>query len=223
MNLPWLASQLRKYADRIDHAGAPKLTHWTFTFEDYRGMVFREDGRGCRIAYLGDVEYGKAHAEAGDVEQSRKGAPVLQSARRRLRDPATSAPAAHLEHIGRIVFGRPVFGAAAGRPLPPEGHPADRDDSVPAILNRGCHLGVSLTDEQARLLMGTPGFTPGFAKGGIVNPRADLGTCQHPASEAVTGTAGGPYCGVCGVPVVLPPERHTTGRFECFEDREVPR
>lgn len=67
MNLPWLASQLRKYADRIDHAGAPKLTHLTFTFEDYRGMVIREDGRGCRIAYLGDEEYRKAHSEAGDI------------------------------------------------------------------------------------------------------------------------------------------------------------
>ena len=56
--------QLRKLADRIDHHGAPKLTHWTFTFERGRGLVFREDGRGCLVAYLGDDEYEKAHAEA---------------------------------------------------------------------------------------------------------------------------------------------------------------
>jgi hypothetical protein len=55
---------LRKWADRIDHHGAPKLTHWTFTFEKYRGLVFREDGRGCRVAYLGNEEYEKAHTEA---------------------------------------------------------------------------------------------------------------------------------------------------------------
>lgn len=58
-----LARLLRDLADRIDHDGAPKLTHWTWTFELYRGAVFREDGRGCRVAYLGD-EYDKAHAEA---------------------------------------------------------------------------------------------------------------------------------------------------------------
>jgi hypothetical protein len=60
-----LADGLRRLADRIDHAGAPKLTGWTFTFEDYRGIVFREDGRGCRVAYLGDAEYEKAHDQAG--------------------------------------------------------------------------------------------------------------------------------------------------------------
>lgn len=59
-----IADLLRKYADRIDHHGAPKLTHWTFTFELHRGMVFREDGRGCRVAYLGGHEYERAHTEA---------------------------------------------------------------------------------------------------------------------------------------------------------------
>jgi hypothetical protein len=60
-----LAGWMRKMADRIDHAGAPKLTHWTFTFELYRGMAFREDGKGCRVAYLGgDDEFDKAHTQA---------------------------------------------------------------------------------------------------------------------------------------------------------------
>lgn len=55
---------LRRLADRIDHAGAPKLTHRTFTFETGTGIVFREDGKGCRVAYLGDAEYERAFTEA---------------------------------------------------------------------------------------------------------------------------------------------------------------
>ena len=59
-----LARLLRDFADRIDRDGAPKLTHWTWTFELGRGAVFREDGRGCRVAYLGDEEYEKAHTQS---------------------------------------------------------------------------------------------------------------------------------------------------------------
>lgn len=59
-----LARRLRFLADRMDHAGAPKATHWSFTFEDQEGIRFREDGRGCRLWYLGDAEYEKAHTEA---------------------------------------------------------------------------------------------------------------------------------------------------------------
>jgi hypothetical protein len=59
-----LAGFLRRAADRIDHAGAPKLIHWSFTFENRRGIVFREDGRGCPLAYLGDAAYSRAHDEA---------------------------------------------------------------------------------------------------------------------------------------------------------------
>lgn len=47
-----IAWQLRKYADRIDPAGAPKYTHWTFTFERGRGLVFREDGKGMPCLVL---------------------------------------------------------------------------------------------------------------------------------------------------------------------------
>lgn len=59
-----LARFLRRLADRIDHAGAPKLTHRTFTYETGIGIVFREDGRGCPVAYLGDAAYARAHDEA---------------------------------------------------------------------------------------------------------------------------------------------------------------
>jgi hypothetical protein len=59
-----IGAWMRKWADRIDYAGAPKITHWTFTFERGKGLVFREDGRGCMVAYLGDAEYDKAHAES---------------------------------------------------------------------------------------------------------------------------------------------------------------
>jgi hypothetical protein len=60
-----LAAFLRRTADRIDHAGAPKLTGWSFTFEQHRGAVLRRDGRGCPLAYLGDRDYSRAHDEAG--------------------------------------------------------------------------------------------------------------------------------------------------------------
>jgi len=56
--------RLRRLADRIDQHGAPKVTNWTFTFELGRGLVFRQDGRGCPVAYLGDDEFEKAHTEA---------------------------------------------------------------------------------------------------------------------------------------------------------------
>ena len=61
-----IANWLRRLADRIDHAGAPKLIHWSFTFETGRGIMFRDDGKGCPLAYLGDADYSRAHAEADD-------------------------------------------------------------------------------------------------------------------------------------------------------------
>lgn len=61
-----LAKLLRRLADRIDYHGAPKATHLSFTFERGQGLVVNEDGRGCRLWYLGDDQYAKAHAEATD-------------------------------------------------------------------------------------------------------------------------------------------------------------
>ncbi|MGW5519031.1 hypothetical protein [Nocardia africana] len=64
--------RLRTWADRIDYKGAPRrLTSYTFTFEDGEGIRFREDGRGCRLWYLGDADYDKAHDES-DSEQRRR-------------------------------------------------------------------------------------------------------------------------------------------------------
>jgi len=62
-----IADVLRKYADRLDHAGAPKAISVRFTFEDHVGIMFRDDGRGCRLWYLGDQDYERAHTEAGPV------------------------------------------------------------------------------------------------------------------------------------------------------------
>jgi hypothetical protein len=61
------ARWLRRLADRIDHAGAPKIMHWSFTFEEGEGIVFRDDGRGCPLAYLGDRDYKRAHDESGPL------------------------------------------------------------------------------------------------------------------------------------------------------------
>lgn len=59
-----VARWLRRWADQLDYAGAPKAIGWSFTFEHRRGIVFREDGRGCRLWYLGDAEHERAHTEA---------------------------------------------------------------------------------------------------------------------------------------------------------------
>lgn len=58
---------LRTVADRIDYPGAPKAMSVTFTFEERPGIVFRDDGRGCRLWHLGDADYERAHDEAGPV------------------------------------------------------------------------------------------------------------------------------------------------------------
>jgi hypothetical protein len=60
---------LRTWADRIDYRGAPRYTHWSFTFEAGEGVRFRDDKRGCPIAYLGQDDYARAHAEADTAQQ----------------------------------------------------------------------------------------------------------------------------------------------------------
>lgn len=65
-----IANRLRRWADRFDYAGAPKAIGWSFTFEAGRGIVFREDGRGCRLWYLGDDSYERAHGET-DTDHAR--------------------------------------------------------------------------------------------------------------------------------------------------------
>ena len=55
---------LRRLADRIDYRGAPRYTGYSFTFETGEGIRVRGDKRGCPIAYLGEADYARAHAEA---------------------------------------------------------------------------------------------------------------------------------------------------------------
>jgi hypothetical protein len=84
-----IARWLRRLADRIDRGGAPKLTHWSFTFEEGEGIRFREDGRGCPVAYLGDDDYGRAHTEAGPVpfpERMRRFVAAISAASQELHD-----------------------------------------------------------------------------------------------------------------------------------------
>jgi hypothetical protein len=59
-----IAELLRRLANLIDYAGAPKRTHWSFTWEDGEGVVLRTDGAGCRLFYLGRDEYERAFSEA---------------------------------------------------------------------------------------------------------------------------------------------------------------
>lgn len=64
----YVAEQLHLTADRLSSNNARRLLHWTFTYEPGRGQVFREDGRGCRLAYLSAADYERAHTEADDPQ-----------------------------------------------------------------------------------------------------------------------------------------------------------
>lgn len=57
---------LRRWADRIDHHGAPRSIDWSFTIEQGHGLVFHNDRKtGCPLYYLGTDDYEKAHRDAG--------------------------------------------------------------------------------------------------------------------------------------------------------------
>ena len=43
---------------------AARLAGFLRRAADRRGIVFRDDGRGCPLAYLGDAAYSRAHDEA---------------------------------------------------------------------------------------------------------------------------------------------------------------
>lgn len=63
----WVGRLLRGVANRVDDAGAPKVTHLSFTFEPFEGIRFRDDRRGCPVAYLGESDFARAHDEAGPL------------------------------------------------------------------------------------------------------------------------------------------------------------
>jgi hypothetical protein len=58
-----LGGALRRWADRVDRDGAPKLTGWSFTFEQHLGAVFNQEGVGCPVWYRGDQDYQRAYDE----------------------------------------------------------------------------------------------------------------------------------------------------------------
>jgi hypothetical protein len=62
--LSGFAGLLRRCADRISPGTAPRAISWSFTFEDREGIRFREDGKGCRLWYLGEGDYERAHTDA---------------------------------------------------------------------------------------------------------------------------------------------------------------
>ncbi|MEU6709980.1 hypothetical protein ABZ897_00760 [Nonomuraea sp. NPDC046802] len=81
-----LAYWLRRAADRIDYEGAPKLMGRSFTFEIGEGIRFRDDGKGCPLAYLSERDYQRAHDEA-DVTWERWKARRDQTLRSLLEPP----------------------------------------------------------------------------------------------------------------------------------------
>lgn len=62
-----LSGWLRRLADRLDPAGAPRCTGWSFTFEQGSGVEFHQDNRGCPLWYLGGADYLRAHTESDRV------------------------------------------------------------------------------------------------------------------------------------------------------------
>lgn len=84
----WIGKRLRFLADRIDYKGAPRYLGYSVTIETgERVPRIREDGRGCKIWYLGHAEYEKAHTEADSVEEDAR-----RDERRRLIEIAMSEP-----------------------------------------------------------------------------------------------------------------------------------
>lgn len=60
-----LGWKLRCWADRVDEANCPKrLSTLSFTFEEGEGIRFREDRRGCPLAYMSEADYARARDEA---------------------------------------------------------------------------------------------------------------------------------------------------------------
>ncbi|MEU9515904.1 hypothetical protein [Micromonospora sp. NPDC048169] len=66
----WIGKRLRFLADRIDYKGAPRYLGYSVTIETDESVPrIREDGRGCKLWYLGNAEYEKAHTEADSAEE----------------------------------------------------------------------------------------------------------------------------------------------------------
>lgn len=55
---------LRRCADRIDPAGEPVRSIWTFTYEGGSAVRWRKDGRGCPVWYYRGDGPSRAYSEA---------------------------------------------------------------------------------------------------------------------------------------------------------------
>jgi hypothetical protein len=62
------------------------MGYW-FTFETGEGLRIREDGKGCRLWYLGEAEYDKAHDQADSAAEDAR-----RAERRRLVEIAMTEP-----------------------------------------------------------------------------------------------------------------------------------
>ena len=60
----FIAERLRNLADRVHERSAPRWLGHSFTFEISEGIRFRDDGRGCRLWYLGRDDYDRAFTES---------------------------------------------------------------------------------------------------------------------------------------------------------------
>jgi hypothetical protein len=56
----WFADRLRRFADRIDRAGAPKAIGWRMRFVLHQGVVFDDKGPGAQLWVLNDEGYNEA-------------------------------------------------------------------------------------------------------------------------------------------------------------------
>ena len=62
-----LGWRLRRVADRIDPDNEPRcISPYSFTFELYEGIRFRDDGKGCPLWYLTESDHERAWTEANN-------------------------------------------------------------------------------------------------------------------------------------------------------------
>lgn len=63
-----IGNWLRRTADHIHPAGAATLTGWSYTHEKRTPtdtyLLWREDGRGCPVWYMGDADLNRSFTEA---------------------------------------------------------------------------------------------------------------------------------------------------------------
>ena len=99
-----IARWMRRWVDRLDDAGAPKYMGRTFTFETGEGIRFREDGRGCRLFYVGAADYEKAHTEADSAAEDAARERRLELIRIAMGDPDPVKAGEAAAELQRLMF-----------------------------------------------------------------------------------------------------------------------